>query len=134
MHKMKAYYPFLPLICLALIAGIGIRTGNAQQKSAPSSGNIYVVTHVDIAGGSNLAEPIKILQEFAAASRRDPGCVRFELVQQTDRLNHFTIVSVWRSRESFEVHTAAAYTKQFREKVQPFLGSPFDERLHSLLP
>ncbi|HEY3825090.1 MAG TPA: antibiotic biosynthesis monooxygenase [Bryobacteraceae bacterium] len=48
-------------------------------------------------------------------------------------MNHFTIVSVWQSKEAFEAHSAAEHTKRFREKIQPMMGSPFDERLHNLL-
>jgi quinol monooxygenase YgiN len=51
-----------------------------------------------------------------------------------NRLNHFTIVEVWPTKEAFEAHTAAEHTRRFREKLAPRLGSPFDERLHSLLP
>jgi quinol monooxygenase YgiN len=44
------------------------------------------------------------------------------------------MVEVWRSRQDFESHLAASHTRSFREKLQPMLGSPFDERLHKLLP
>jgi quinol monooxygenase YgiN len=128
------FWPAISTLGLTLFIGLAATPTATAQTPAKSNGNIYAVTHVDVAGGANLAEPIKTLQEFAADSRKDPGCVRFEVVQQVDRTNHFTIVSVWRSREALEAHTAAPYTKRFREKIQPFLGSPFDERLHSLLP
>jgi len=106
----------------------------AQQQPPFQAGKpVYVVIHVDIAPGpAGLGEPIKILQEFAADSKKDPGCTRFEIFQQ-DRRNHFTIVESWQTREAFDAHTAAEHTKRFREKINPSLGSPFDERLHSLL-
>jgi quinol monooxygenase YgiN len=134
MHTFGPRFPRLGLLGLALMSGFALDTASAQPAATRSAGNIYVVTHVDVAGGANLGAPVGILQEFAADSRKDPGCVRFELVQQVDRLNHFTIVSIWRTREAFEAHTGAGYTKRFRDKIQPFLGSPFDERLHSLMP
>jgi quinol monooxygenase YgiN len=134
MNTLCRTLSLLSLLGLTLPGGIAIQKACAQPGASKSNGNIYVVTHVDVAGGANLGEPAGILREFAADSRKDPGCVRFELVQQVDRLNHFTIVSVWRTREAFEAHTGAAYTKRFRERIQPFLGSPFDERLHSLMP
>jgi quinol monooxygenase YgiN len=59
--------------------------------------------------------------------------VRFEVLQQ-DRPNHFTIIEVWQSKEAFDAHTASEHTKRFREKLAPRLGSPFDERLHNLVP
>lgn len=110
--------------------------GLLQMAAAQTPGNnVYVVTHVDIAGTPAIvAEATRLLKEFSADSRKDPGVVRFELLLQDGRLNHFTIVSVWQTREAFEAHSGAEHTKRFREKIQPMLGSPFDERLHGLVP
>jgi quinol monooxygenase YgiN len=97
---------------------------------------VYVVTHVDTipnsapAGSPTAAE---VLKQFAAATAKEPGCIRFEVLQQSDRGNHFAIVGVWRNQKAFDDHEAAAHTRAFREKIQPMMGSPFDERLHHLL-
>ena len=116
------------LLGMALCGLIQIATAQTQAK------NVYVVTHVDIAGTPAIvAEATKLLKEFSADSQKDQGVVRFELLIQDGRLNHFTIVSVWQTREAFEAHSGAEHTKRFREKIQPMLGSPFDERLHALL-
>ena len=94
---------------------------------------LYVVTHVDIGGPALAAEGAKLLQQFATDSVKDPGSVRFELLREPNRINHFTIVEVWQNRQAFETHLTLPHTKTFREKIQPLLGSPFDERLHILL-
>jgi quinol monooxygenase YgiN len=92
---------------------------------------LYVVTHVDIIGtGTNLPNGIALMREFAADSQKDPGAIRVEVLQQDSRKNHFTIVEEWQSRKAFEVHWAAEHSKRFREKIEPMLGSPFDERLN----
>lgn len=96
--------------------------------------HLYGVTHVDIAGrGDVLAEATNLIRQFEADSRRDPGVIRFEVLQQDGHPNHFTIFEVWESRQAFEAHLAASHTRQFREKLQPRLGSPFREALHRLL-
>ena len=95
---------------------------------------LYVVTHIDVLGPNGAAEAAKMLHQFAVDSRNDQGSVRFEVLRDPDRLNHFTMVEVWRTRQDFESHLAASHTRAFREKLQPMLGSPFDERLHKLLP
>ncbi len=51
------------------------------------------------------------LQQYVADSRKDPGALRIELLQQSDRPNHFTIVSVWSSEKAFDAHLAAAHTR-----------------------
>jgi len=93
---------------------------------------LYVVTHVDLMP-TFTAEGTKLLKQFAAESRNDKGVVRYELLGEPTRKNHFTIVSVWENQAAFNAHLEAGHTRKFREKLQPMLGSPFDERLHGLV-
>jgi len=117
---------FSVLVFSGMLAAVSSAAGKGKE--------LYAVTHVDIAGTGNfLAEATNLIQEFAADSRKDPGVVRFEILQQEGHPNHFTIYEVWQNRQAFDAHLAAAHTKRFREKVQPMLGSPFRERLHRLL-
>jgi quinol monooxygenase YgiN len=108
---------------LLLLAGAGAFAQDAR---------IYVVTHVDVTP-NYAADAAKILRQYAADSRKDQGSVRFELLGDLSRKNHFTFVSVWENRAAFDTHLEANHTKEFRQKLQPMLGSPFDERLHSIM-
>ena len=92
---------------------------------------IYVVTHVDIMP-NHTAAGAKLLGDYGARSRKDPGVLRFEILREPARPNHFTIVSVWADQAAFEGHLIAEHTRKFRGELQPLLGSPFDERLHRL--
>jgi quinol monooxygenase YgiN len=102
----------------------------AQPKA---ESNLHVVTYVDVYPNF-AAEAAKLLAQFAADSRKDQGSVRFEVMRDVARMNHFAIVEVWQSRQAFESHLAAAHVKRFREAIQANLGSPFDERLYNALP
>jgi quinol monooxygenase YgiN len=93
---------------------------------------VTVVTHVDLMPPF-VAEANKLLTDFAAEARKDPGAVRYEIVVEPGRRNHITIVSVWESRDAFEKHLTIPHTRAFREKIQPMLGGPLDERLHITL-
>jgi quinol monooxygenase YgiN len=117
------------LAAAVIFLGMGVKAG-AQDTDE----RLYVVTHIDVLGQNGAAEAAKMLHQFAVDSRNDQGSVRFEVLRDPDRLNHFTMVEVWRTRQDFESHLAASHTRAFREKLQPLLGSPFDERLHKLLP
>lgn len=114
---------------LALIGLAGLSNLSAQKPAQ----NVYVVSHIDVTPDHS-ADTAKLLQQFATDSRKDAGSMRFEVMVQDGRPNHFTIVEVWRTREAFEAHSALEHTKRFRESLHPFLGSPFDERLHTTLP
>ena len=123
-----------PAAFLILTFLAGAIPPGSQAQQAGANKNVYVVTHVDLAtNGDRLAAATEVLEGFAAESQKDPGNIRFELLVQDGRLNHFTIVEVWQTREAFEAHSSAEHTKRFREKIQPVMGSPFDERLHSRL-
>jgi quinol monooxygenase YgiN len=112
---------------LVFLGGVLIPQAAAQQP-------LYAVTHVDIAGtGAFLDKAITALREFQADSQKDPGVVRFELLQQEGHPNHFTIYEVWQTRKAFEAHLAAEHTKHFRQQVQAMLGSPFRERLSKIV-
>ena len=93
---------------------------------------VYVITHVDLLGG-NVAPGLAILKQFAAETLKEKDCSRFEILQQDGRPNHLTLVGIWKDRKAFEAHDSAPYTKEFREKIQPLIGSPWDERLHALV-
>jgi quinol monooxygenase YgiN len=56
------------------------------------------------------------------------------VLQQIGAPNHFTLVEGWADRGAFEAHEASAAARALRAKLQPILGSPFDERLHHALP
>jgi quinol monooxygenase YgiN len=118
------------LTALAILTMLAATAAFAQQDAAA---NVYVVIHVDLAPNNSLVDGGKLLQTYAADSRKEPGSVRFELLQDLARKNHFTLVEVWQNHKAFDDHLSAAHSKQFREKLQPLLGSPFDERLHSLM-
>ena len=105
----------------------------AQQGSAIARGEaVYVITHVDVMG-DKAVPALALLTQFAADTLKEKDCSRFEVLQQDGRPNHFTVVAIWRNRAAFEAHDSSAWTKSFREKIQPMVGSPWDERLHQLV-
>jgi quinol monooxygenase YgiN len=101
------------------------------QDAFAQDPRIYVVTHVDLMP-NYAADGAKLLKQFAIDSHNDKGSVRFEVLGEPTRKNHFTIVSVWENQAAFDSHVEASHTREFREKVQPMLGGPLDERLHTL--
>lgn len=96
---------------------------------AGTAETVFVVTHVDIGGPADVST---LLKRLAEDSRAEPGCLRFDILQHTQRANHFTIVEAWRTRAARDRHAAALHTRQYREALQPMIGSPLDERLMRL--
>jgi quinol monooxygenase YgiN len=88
---------------------------------------VIVVAHVDVAPNPQVAV---MLKDLAEASRKEPGNVRFDVVQHTMRANHFTVVEVWRDQKALDTHVASPHTRQYRDTLQPMTGSPLDERVY----
>jgi len=100
--------------------------------SASAAGNdqaIHVVAHVDTVGGPQADAP-GLLNRLAEASRKEQGCLRFDVLQNTTRMNHFTVIAIWQNQQALDAHDAAPHTKQYREVLQPISGSPPDERAY----
>jgi quinol monooxygenase YgiN len=108
----------------------GLAIGSALTVHA--EGAIYVVTHAD-AVPSGKDEALVLLRQLAETSRNDDGNVRFEVLQQSSRQNHCTIVEIWKDQKALVAHVMAGHTRQFREKFQPLSGSLYDERLYTAL-
>jgi quinol monooxygenase YgiN len=99
--------------------------------SSGTKGAAYLVTHADAARPA--PEAIAVLKPLAEASRKELGAVRFEILQQGNRLNHFTIVEIWRDQKALEAHMGAVHTKTFREGFAKISGALYDERLYNAL-
>ncbi len=123
---------FLLHVAVVILMGAAGFCASAKAQTPAKDGQIYVVTHVDSVP-NDAASATKLLQQYAVDTRKDKGAIRCEVYVQQSRTNHFSIVEVWQDQASYDAHIAAAHTKEFREKIHPMLGSPFDERLHSLL-
>ena len=100
------------------------------MEDAP--GAVYGVTHVDVIPPQkdNAIVALKVLGEV---NRAAAGNVRFEIVQQTNRPNHFTVFEIWRSREAFDANTMSAHQREFRDKLAGMAGALYDERLYEIL-
>jgi quinol monooxygenase YgiN len=123
--------PILRIGAALILAAFGL-AGQALAQEPGARDRIYVVTHVDIVP-TDTAAGTKLVLQYVADTRKDKGAVRVEAGAQISRVNHISIVEVWQNQKAFDEHVAAAHTRQFRQQIDPMLGSPYDERLHQLL-
>ena len=90
---------------------------------------VFVASHVDVPPPRK-DELIAALNPLADASRKGDGNVRFEVVQQTSRPNHFTVIEAWKDHKAYDARGSAAPQRQFRDKLGPMLGALYDERIY----
>ena len=59
---------------------------------------------------------LEAMRENSRASRRDePGCLRFDVVQDNDDSNHFLLYEIYEDEAAFEAHRAAPHFPRWRE-------------------
>jgi autoinducer 2-degrading protein len=104
----------------------------APAAAAGGREMVHVVAHVDAAPSSQggKADAVTLLRRLAEASRKEPGNLRFDVLQHAMRGNHFTVVEAWRDQGARDTHAASAHARQYRDELQPISGSPLDERLY----
>jgi len=97
-----------------------------------AAGAVYGVTHVD-AIPPQKDNAVAALKALGEANRAAPGNVRYDVVQQTNRPNHFTVIEMWRSRADYEANSMSAHQREFRDKLAQMTGALYDERLYEIL-
>jgi quinol monooxygenase YgiN len=105
-----------------------LSVGPIGPSSAP--GAVYVLTHVDVIPPRK-DDGVAAVKQLAAAGRASEGNLRFEVVQQTTRPNHFTVVEIWSNAKVAEAHSMAPPTRQFRDALAPMTGALYDERMYT---
>jgi quinol monooxygenase YgiN len=111
------------VLALALLACGAAQSALAQDVA-------YVVSYIETKPAAQ-NEAAALVRAFGEASRKEDGNLRFDVMQRMVQTNHFAIVEAWKDAKAQAAHAAAPGTKQFREKLQAMLRSPYDERPHS---
>ena len=121
------------LIAAAALATVQIATSGGAMAQAPAvqapAGAAYVVTYIEVApSASAQGDTAELLKAVAAASRKEAGNERYDVLQRLGRENQFVILEAWSDLKAAEAHAAGGALKQFKEKLKPLQASFYDER------
>ena len=85
---------------------------------------MYIV-HVHIRVKPEFKEEFKAVSiENARNSLREPGIVRFDVLQQADDPVHFELIEVYLTPADPAKHKETAHYKKWRELAEPMLAEP----------
>lgn len=121
-----------PLLYSPYDERLHIELVSETRYSEPTADAVYAVTHVDVTP-NNVEPALEHLQTMAAASLAEAGNERFEVLIQSNRRNHFSVVERWQNAEAQLAHIDASHSRSFRESVYPLSGALYDERLYRAL-
>ena len=124
-HTKRFRDQIAPLLIAPIDERLCVATMVAPLRE--SRGTVYIVTHIDVPGTSRDAA-LKSMKPFIDQTRNERGYVRFDLVHQKDRTNHFAAIEAWVDQKSADAHELAQHTRTFRREITPLLGALYDRR------
>src|SRR3977135_2891301 len=105
--------PFAHLmLALALTSLAAMPAAHAQDANDPT---VYMISYVEVMPSAT-KQVTGLLKALLAASRKEPSVLRFEVLQRTAPSSQFGVIEAWKDQAALDAHTAAAHTKQFRDK------------------
>jgi quinol monooxygenase YgiN len=122
---------FIEKLSSMLVAPTDTRLHNALSVAQvkPAKDPLFAITHVDVIPPQK-DNGVAALKELAEASRKHAANLAFDVAQQTNRPNHFTVVESWANRGAFDLHQMQKETREFRTKLGTMTGALYDERLY----
>jgi quinol monooxygenase YgiN len=90
---------------------------------------ILVMTHIDVIPTA-LETARTGIRQLVDGIRHKNANVRFDVLVQTNRPNHMTLIEGWNSPADKNAESAALGTIAFRHDLLPISGSPYDERIY----
>jgi autoinducer 2-degrading protein len=96
-----------------------------------------VILHVTVqVKPEHVSEFLDVVRYDAEHSEKDePGCLRFDVIQDRDDTNRFYFYEVYRDEAALEAHRQTPHFKLYAEKVQPWLVTPPERRFgKNLIP
>jgi (4S)-4-hydroxy-5-phosphonooxypentane-2,3-dione isomerase len=87
--------------------------------------NTLLIVHVDVAVvPEQLDAFLAATQENAAASREEPGIVRFDALSDRADPTHVLLVEIYRDEAAAAAHKDTAHYQQWRDTVAPMMARP----------
>jgi quinol monooxygenase YgiN len=72
-----------------------------------------------------------ILTSLVGPTRKEPGCVSYEIFQNNADSCEFAFVEEWRDEAALNVHWSSAHVQDALAKGVPLLATPPDDRRYS---
>ena len=73
------------------------------------------------------------LAGLVAPTRSEPGCVVYEMLQNTNDPTDFTFVEEWESEAALTNHAASEHIRATRDKLEGIVEGAIDIRTYSLI-
>ncbi|CAF3399827.1 unnamed protein product [Rotaria socialis] len=90
-----------------------------------SSSTVVVVAHV-YCRADQMENILSVLRTLTAATRTEPGCIKYELHQDLSDETHLTFIEEWENEEALKLHFQTEHFKHGNEQVQAASAKPVE--------
>lgn len=97
-----------------------------------SNTTVRVVARV-VAIPENVEQVRAILTSLIEPTRKEKGCIQYQLLQNDTELSDFTFVEEWTSKAALDAHLASSHIEAASDKLEGLIASEPDIRLYKLL-
>jgi quinol monooxygenase YgiN len=84
---------------------------------------VLVVT-IDIKPGYRDKFVAEMLDDARGSVRNEPGCVRFDVIQDEKEPDRIYLYEVYKDRAAFDSHTTAPHFLKWKDAVQDWFAAP----------
>jgi quinol monooxygenase YgiN len=85
------------------------------------------------ARSETVSEVRELLSSLVEPTRKESGCITYELLQNTEDPTDFTFVEEWESDAALESHLASDHLKAIGPKLEPVVAHAPDIRKYSVV-
>lgn len=72
---------------------------------------------------THLMEATELMQKLVSETRKEEGCLQYDLIEDRDNKGIFFLVELWENEEFHYRHTATEHLADFRKNAAPLLES-----------
>lgn len=101
-------------------------------STTPTSRSLRVIARIR-AKPDQAARTREVLRALIGTTRREPGCLMYELLQSRSDPADFVFVEEWRSDADLDAHLSTAHVKEAGARLQGIIVGAPDIRAYSLV-
>ena len=75
---------------------------------------------------------VSVGQRVARTSRSEPGCISYQVCQDTESEYDFVFVEEWQSEEALQQHFRTPHVAEFMAAIRQVIVAPPDVKFHTV--
>ncbi len=78
-----------------------------------------------------LSEILKMYKELVDITRKEDGCIKYELYQDIENPCIITMIEEWETKSSLEAHLKSEHFLRIVPKIKPFMSKTTDMNIYT---